>query len=462
MTTEATPTATSETNLDWAARAKEHLWVQNKQRATLDEQGELPVIERGEGVYLWDVEGRRYIDALSGLWVTAVGHGRSELGDVARDQMAKLAYASTFDFATQPAVALAEKIASLTPGDLDHIYFTNSGSEAVEVAIKIAKQYHFNRGDQKRFKVISRIGSYHGQTAGALSVNAASYAKKVPFEPLMPGSVHVPGINCYRCPYEKTYPSCDVFCARTIEDRILFEKPETIAAIIAEPVSIANANHMPAKEYWQTLRRICDKHGILLIADEVINGFGRTGRWFAMEHFDVVPDLMTMAKGITSGYVPLGAVAARNHVAEAFHGGPDEAFASGLTFGSHPVTTAVSLANIQIMERERLVENSARMGEHIGSRLTQLAAAHPTVGEARGIGLLWALEMVKDKATRESFAPADNIAGRLVRKFRDRGLLTRAGNYVYIAPPLVINREEVDAIIDILDEAIGEFESELG
>jgi adenosylmethionine-8-amino-7-oxononanoate aminotransferase len=457
MTTEATST----TNREWATRAKQHLWVQNKQRATLDQEGELPVIERGEGIYLWDVEGRRYIDALSGLWVSAVGHGRAELGDVARDQMAKLAYTSTFDFATQPAVALAEKIASLTPGDLDHIYFTNSGSEAVEVAIKIAKQYHFNRGDQKRFKVISRIGSYHGQTAGALSVNAASYAKKVPFEPLMPGSVHVPGINCYRCPYEKSYPSCDVFCARTIEDRIQFEKPETIAAIIAEPVSIANANHFPAKEYWQTLRRICDKHGILLIADEVINGFGRTGRWFAMEHFDVVPDLMTMAKGITSGYVPLGAVAARHHVAEAFHGGADEAFSSGLTFGSHPVTTAVSLANIAIIERERLVENAARVGEHLGSRLSQLADAHPTVGEARGIGLLWALEMVKDKATRESFAPADNIAGRLVRKFRDRGLLTRAGNYVYIAPPLVINREEADAVVDVLDEAISEFESEL-
>ncbi|MDZ7728174.1 MAG: aminotransferase class III-fold pyridoxal phosphate-dependent enzyme [Dehalococcoidia bacterium] len=424
MTTDATASS-----LDWARRAREHLWVQNKQRAALENPGELPVLERGDGIYLWDVEGRRYIDGLSGLWVTAAGHGRQEIADVAREQMANLAYASTFDFATPPAIELAEKIASLAPGDMDQVYFTNSGSESVEVALKIAKQYHYNRGDTKRYKVISRIGSYHGQTHGALSVNGASYAKRAPFEPLLPGSVHVPGINCYRCPFEKTYPECDVFCARTIEDRINFEKPETVAAIIAEPISIANGNYVPAVEYWRTLRDICDRHGILLIADEVINGFGRTGRWFGVEHFGITPDLMTTAKGISSGYIPLGAVIARQHVADAFLGTQDEAFSSGLTFGSHPVSTAVGLANVNIIEREGLVENAARQGEHLRGRLDDLAQRPSIVGEARGIGLLWGIELVRDKQTREKFDPAENVGKRLTAKLRDRGILTRCGRH---------------------------------
>lgn len=457
MTTESS----TRSNLEWARRAQQHLWVQNKQKATLADPDELPVLERGEGIYLWDVEGNRYIDALSGLWVTAVGHGRAELGEVARQQMATLGYASTFDYATTPAIALAEKLASLAPGDLNHVYFVNSGSEAVEVALKMAKNYHYNRGDRKRYKIISRIGSYHGQTAGALSVNAASYAKKAPFEPLIPGSVHVPGINCYRCPYEKTYPECNVFCARTIEDRILFEKPETVAAIIAEPVSIANANHVPALEYWRTLRDICDRHGILLIADEVINGFGRTGRWFAVEHFGIVPDIMTTAKGISSGYIPLGAVFAREHVASAFLGDADDAFSTGLTFGSHPVATAVGLRNAEIIEREGLVENAARQGEHLGERLAGLAEKHHIVAEARGLGLLWGIEIVRNRDTKEPFAVADNAGRRLQLKLRQRGILTRVGNLIYVAPPLVINREEVDTIVDAIDDTLTEFESEL-
>jgi len=442
-------------------QAREHLWVQNRQYNKLADDGELPVIERGDGVYLWDADGRRYIDGLSGLWVVAAGHGRAELGDVAREQMAKLAYASTFDFATPPAMAFAEKLATITPRGIERFYFVNSGSEAVEIAMKMAKQYHYNRGDQKRYKVISRIGSYHGQTMGALSANTAGYTKRTPFEPLLPGYLQVPGINCYRCPYEKEYPGCDVFCARTIEDRILLEKPETIAAFITEPISTANANYVPPVEYWQTLRNLCDKYGILLICDEVINGFGRTGKWFAVEHFGITPDIMTTAKGISSGYVPLGCVMTTKNVAEAFVGGNDETFSSGLTFGSHPVTTAVGLRNVEILERERLPENSARMGEHLAERLPELEKRHRTIGGFRGTGLLWAIEVVKDRDSRASFPPDEDIATRLTRKLRARGLLTRAGNTINIAPPLVVNREEIDTIVDIIDDALTEFEAEL-
>jgi adenosylmethionine-8-amino-7-oxononanoate aminotransferase len=456
MTTEAVPAGQ-----DWAKRASQHLWVQNKQRAKLEDPGELPVLDRGDGVYLWDVEGRRYIDGLAGLWVTAVGHGREELAEVAREQMANLAYASTFDFATPPAIALAEKIASIAPGDVNRVYFTNSGSESVEIALKLARQYHYNRGDKKRYKIISRVGSYHGQTFGALSVNAAGYARRAPFEPLLPGTLQVPGINCYRCPYEKTYPECNVFCARTIEERIKFESPETIAAIIAEPISIANANQVPPQEYWQTLRDICDRHGILLIADEVINGYGRTGKWFGIQHFNIVPDIMTTAKGISSGYIPIGAVLVRESVADAFLGGNDEAFMSGLTFGSHPVSTAVALRNLEIIERENLVDNAARIGDHLAVRLEALHAQHPTIAEVRGTGLLWGIEIVKNSQTREQFEPADEITPRLTMKLRERGLLTRAGNMIFVAPPLIINREEADTVVDIIDDALTEFEGEL-
>lgn len=441
-------------------RARQHLWVQNQPLGSVGEPGGPLVIERGQGIYLWDTDGKQYIDALSGLWVVAVGHGRSELGDVAREQMSRLAYASTFDYATPPAVELAARLMEIAPASMARAYFVNSGSEAVEIALKIAKQYHYNRGDKKRFKVISRIGSYHGQTAGALSVNAAGYTVKPPFEPLVPGAVHVPGINCYRCPYEKTYPECDVFCARTVEERIAFEGPETVAAFIAEPISNANANYVPPAEYWQTLRRICDKHGVLLIADEVINGFGRTGKWFASQHFDLEPDLMTCAKQISSGYIPLGAVLVRDRVVDAFEGAGNT-FRSGLTFGAHPVSTAVGLANVAIIERERLVENAASVGAHLGEQLRQVASRHAIVGDVRGIGLLWGIEIVRDRDTKQHFPPEADVAGKLTQAFRSRGLLTRPGNLTYIAPPLVLNREEADAIAEIVDEALSELEAQV-
>ncbi|MGI8550140.1 MAG: aspartate aminotransferase family protein [Dehalococcoidia bacterium] len=447
---------------DYTQRGLDHLWVHTQQWNELAKPDGLMVFTEGEGVRLKDMKGRSFIDAMSGLWVVNVGHGRRELAEVAKQQMEKLAYINTFAYATPPAIDLATKLAEIAPGSINRFYFANSGSEAVDSAIRMAKQYHYNRGDQKRYKIISRRGSYHGVTAGALSVNGAQYANRAPFEPLIPGSIAVPGVNCYRCPYEKTYPECDVFCARTIEQTILFEKPETIAAIIAEPISAANANFVPPPEYWPILRDLCDKYGILLIADEVINGFGRTGKWFAIEHMGVLPDLMTVAKGISSGYLPISAVMAKQEVADAFVGEKKHAFSGGITFGTHPVSCAVALANIQIIEREGLVENAKIQGEYMLEELRALKEYHPSIGDVRGIGLLIAVELVKNRETKEQFSDADDLNTKMSEALKQRGLLSRAGAMIALAPPLCISKQEVDEVVGIVDDSIGAVEKELG
>jgi adenosylmethionine-8-amino-7-oxononanoate aminotransferase len=447
---------------DYTRRGLEHLWVHTQQYNDLAQPDGLMVFTDGEGIRLRDIKGRSYIDAMSGLWVVAVGHGRRELAEAAKDQMERLAYVNTFAYATEPAIDLASKLAELAPGSISRVYFANSGSEAVDTAIRMAKQYHFNRGEKKRYKVISRRGSYHGVTGGALSVNASSYINRAPFEPLVPGSVDVPGINCYRCPYEKRYPECGVFCARTIEETIKFEKPETVAALVAEPISTTNGNFVPVPEYWPILREICDRYGIVLIADEVINGFGRTGKWFAIEHMGVVPDLMTVAKGISSGYLPISAVMARREIADAFVGDRSQAFSGGITFGSHPVSCAVALANIGIIERENLVENARIQGEYMQEELQRLKEYHPSIGDVRGLGLLQAVELVRNRETKEQFEEADDLSTRMTEALKSRGVLSRAGASIALAPPLCIARSEVDEIVGIVDDAIGDVEQQLG
>ena len=455
---------------DYIRRSLAHLWIPTQQPNELAEDDALLVIESGEGVMLRDSKGRQYIDALSGLWVVNAGHGRSELAEVARDQMARLGFANAYAYASPPAIDLASKLAAITPSNLTRAFFVSGGSEAVETALRLAKQYHYNRGDQKRFKVISRIGSYHGTTMGAMSVNNASYLNRTPFEPLMPGSIAVPNINCDRCPYEKTFPECDVFCARTIADVIRFHKPETIAAIIAEPISTAHGSWVPDAQYWRTLRALCDEYGIVLIADEVITGFGRTGTWFGMEHFDtpgagpgthVQADIMTIAKGLSSGYQPIAAALASEKIAQAFIGEAEDTFIGGVTFGAHPVACAVALANIAIIERENLVENSARMGEHIAGRLQELAAAHPSVSATRGVGLMQVVELQRNPESGEDFRPEDAIGKRMTQALREEGILSRGGASIQIAPPLVINREEADNLVDGVDRAIRRVELEL-
>jgi adenosylmethionine-8-amino-7-oxononanoate aminotransferase len=458
-----TETMTAGAGLDGhVARGLEHLWVHTQQHNDLAQDDGFVVIERGEGIYLEEMGGRRYIDAMSGLWVVAVGHGRQELADVAAEQMSRLSFANPFAYATPPAVDLADKLATLTPSTINKFFFVNSGSEAVETAIRMAKQYHYNCGDSKRYKIISRIGSYHGTTLGALSVNGSPMLNRAPFEPLLPGMVSVPNTNGFGALNNEETGLDDMFWARYTEEIIKFEKPETIAALIAEPISTSNGSRVPSVEYWRHLRKVTEEHGILLIHDEVIDGFGRTGKWFASEHFGIEPDLLTMAKQISSGYAPIAAVGASDKVADGFLGGKKEAFVGGSTWGAHPVSCAVALANLNIIERERLPENSAATGKYLGQQLEELKSRHKIVSETRGIGLMRSLDMKRNPETGEDFTEADEVGKRVPRLLLEAGILSRAGASIQVAPPLVINREEIDALVDGLDQAIGGLETELG
>lgn len=443
-------------------RSLEHLWIPTQSYADLAADDGLLVIRKGNGIFLEDDQGREYIDAMSGLWLVAVGHGREELADIAHRQMSELAYQNTFAYANEPAVELATKLAQLTPSRLRKAVFVNGGSEAVDTALRIAKHYQYLRGNKKKFKTISRIGSYHGMTAGALSVNASYYANRTPYEPLVPGAMHVPNVNCDRCPYEKTYPECDVFCARTIEDQIRAAGPDTIAALIAEPISTANGSYVPPAGYWRTLRELCDKYDIVLIADEVINGFGRTGKWFGMNHFDVEPDIMTFAKQLSSGYSPIAATMVSDEIARTFEdAGPDGSI-GGITWGANPVACAVALGNLEIIEREELVENSARIGEHVRSRLVALREQHRTIDKTRGTGLMQVIELKRDPSTGEDFEESDQVQQRMNQYLRDEGVLARGGASVPYAPPLTINLEEADELVNRISRAIARLESELG
>lgn len=447
---------------DYVERGLAHLWVHTQQYTDLAKEDGLKVFVHGDGIWLTDMYGRRFIDAMSGLWVVNAGHGRTELAEVAARQMREMAYVNTFAYASRPAVDLATKLASLLPKSINRLFFVNSGSEAIETALRMAKNYQYNIGEQKRYKVLARRGSYHGMTLGALSVNGSTGINRAPWEPLLPGVVFVESVNCYRCPFEKTYPACDVFCARTIERTIQAERPETIAAFLGEPISAANGAYPPPPEYWPTIRALCDTYGILLIADEVINGFGRTGEWFASPECGYEPDLITMAKGISSGYLPIAALGVSDKVAEAFQGDKAKTFGGGITFGTHPVACAVALANIEIIERERLVENAERTGAYLQGRLNALKEQHVIVGEVRGRGLLLGVEIVENPDTRAQFPDSAGMPEKLTGALMRNGILCRAGNLVNIAPPLVISEAECDDLVSRLDAALTEAEQALG
>ncbi|MEK9659833.1 MAG: aspartate aminotransferase family protein [Chloroflexota bacterium] len=443
--------------------ALKHLWMPTQNWADIAENG-VDFIEEGRGVRIRDGRGRWGYDGVAGLMLVNVGHGRDEIADVVAAQLRTLGYASTFRYATGPVARFAAKVASLTPGDLNRVAFTSGGSEAVETALKIAYRYHTNRGEPGRVKVIARDNSYHGTSRGALSVSTSRYLDRPSYEPILPSTTRIAPQPLH---YRGAEPGEDedAFarrCAQAVEDIILAEGPETVSAVIAEPVSFSAAVAVPGPSYWPMLRQICERHGVLLIADEVITGFGRTGRWFGVEHWGVVPDIMTMAKGITSGYFPVGACVVRDEVFAAFQGGPDTTYRHGFTYGGHPAGGAAGLANVAIMEREGLVENSRVLGEHMLTRLRALMASHPTVGDVRGLGLMCAVDLVADRATKEPLIVRPEVLRHLNAGLSDAGLFTRATNAVYLAPPLSITRAELDEVVDIIDTALGATERAFG
>ena len=439
-----------------------YLWMHNRDWVQMAEEGDPLVIVEGQGVNVIDSEGKSWIDVNGGYNSVNVGYGRTEIAEAAYEQLLKINYFPN-GTTTVPAVKLAQKLAEVTPGSLSRVFPVSGGSEANETALKIARAYYRRRGEPGRYKVISRKGSYHGFTAGVLWLGGTPALHRDDFEPMYPGMVHAPQPNPYRCEMGGETPSdCAVRCAKAIDDLIQFHGPETVAAVIAEPVSVPQGAVVPGDEYWPMLREICDRYGVLLIADEVICGFGRTGKMFAVEHWDVVPDIMTVAKGIVSSYLPLGATIAKKEVADHF-GGQGNHLRHTLTFAGHPVAAAAALKNIEIIETEGLVANAAEVGAYFKEQLEGLKVDHPIVGDVRGVGLLMAVELVSDRETKARFPEEERIPARLNDKFRKHGLILRINSeIVNIGPPLCVSRDEVHEMVHAIDLALWELEGELG
>ncbi len=421
-----------------------------------------PIITRGQGVHIFDDKGKSYIDGLSGLFVVQVGHGRSELAEAAARQAQTLSFFPLWSYATPPAIELAERLASHAPGDLNRVFFTTGGSEAVESAWKLAKQYFKLIGKPGKHKVVSRAIAYHGTTQGALAITGLPVFK-APFEPLTPGGFRVPNTNFYRAPapYNTDIKAWGRYCADRIAEAIEAEGPDTVAAVVLEPVQNAGGCFPPPPGYFQRVREICDEYDVLLVSDEVICAFGRIGSMFGCQEFDYVPDIITCAKGLTSGYSPIGAMIADDRLFEPFDDGKT-VFGHGYTFGGHPVSAAVAMANLDIFEREGLNDHVKEMAPVFRSTLEQLYEL-PIVGDVRGEGYFYGIELVKDKATRETFN--DEESERLLRGFLspalwEAGLYCRADDrgdpVVQLAPPLICGKAEFDAIYEILETVLSE------
>ena len=421
------------------------------------------ILVGGQGIYVKDLEGRRFIDGLSGLWNVNIGHGRAEIGEAMREQSDTLAFApSFFGFSNVPSIELAKRLIAMTPPHLTRVFYTAGGSETNESAFKIARYYFKLNGQPERFKIISRQQAYHGVSMGALSATGIQSYRDIA-EPLVPGFSFIPAPYCYRCELGLSYPTCQLACAQALEQRIQAEGPETVAAFIGEPVMGAGGAIVPPPEYWPMIEAICRKYGVLLILDEVITGFGRTGKRFALEHWDLRPDLLSLAKGISSGYLPLGAsIIAEEIYRDLVQKAPAESpFPHGFTSNGHPVACAAALKNLEILEQERLTEQAAEVGAYMQERLRGFQH-HPLVGEVRGLGLMAGVELVRDRATRERFTPVGSAGALVTQLAFERGLICRAIlDTVAFAPPLCITRHQVDDLIGIFADALDQAQQTL-
>ena len=443
--------------------ARRHLWMHFSRMGAYGPAAPIPVIARGEGAYVWDTEGNRFLDGLSGLFSVNAGHGRPELAEAAAEQgRERLDYFPLWSYAHPGAIELAAKIAELTPGDLNRVFFTSGGSEAVESALKLARNYHRTRGNGSKYKLIAREIAYHGTTMGALSATGIP-ALRSPFEPLGVHAVHVPNTDSYRWPEDRDR----LWAANKIEERIEFEGPENVAAVILEPLQNAGGCIPPQGGYFQRVREICDRHDVLLISDEVICSWGRLGYYFGSERYGYVPDIITTAKAMAGSYVPAGAMIVSDRVYEPFSEGKST-FAHGFTFAAHPVACAVALANIELFEREDLCGHvRAKEGEFRQS-LESLYDI-PIVGDVRGDGYFHAIELVKDKETKESFndeESEDLLRGFLSGELYRRGLICRADDrgdpVVQLSPPLICDSEHFEEIVGILRPVLEEASRRVG
>jgi len=439
-----------------ADRARRHLWMHFTRHSVYSEGGEVPIIVRGEGPYIWDDHGKRYFDGLAGLFVVQAGHGRAELAEAMAKQAQTLEFFPLWSYAHPMAIELAERLAHYAPGDLNRVFFTTGGGEAVESAWKLAKQYFKLTGKPTKHKVISRAVAYHGTPQGALSITGIPPAK-IPFEPLVPGGVKVPNTNFYRAPeqYRGDEKAFGLWAANRIAEAIEFEGPDSVAAVFIEPVQNSGGCFPPPPGYLERVREICDEYDVLFVADETITAFGRIGDMFAMNRFGVTPDIITCAKGMTSGYAPMGAMIASDRLFEPFSKG-STTFLHGYTWGGHPVGAAVALANLDIFEREGINQH-VRDQEGAFRKTLERLLDIPIVGDVRGAGFFYGIELVKDRVTRETFNEEESerlLRGFLSKALFDSGLYCRADDrgdpVIQLSPPLIIDQTHFDEIESIL------------
>jgi adenosylmethionine-8-amino-7-oxononanoate aminotransferase len=422
------------------------------------------VMARADGVYYWDVAGKKYLDALSGIYVASVGHNNRRVIEAVRAQFDVLTFSPPMHGTNPLAVQLANMLAELAPGDLSTVKFETGGSEVTEAAIKLARQYHKLTGSPGKYKIISRYQSWHGSTLGSLSASGLKSRKTVN-EPLAPGFLHVFPPTCYRCPFGKEYPDCNITCATIIESVVEMEDPATVAAIMVEPIGHTGGIIDPPEEYLPILREICDRHNILLIFDEIITGIGRTGQMFAAETFGVTPDVLCIAKGMSGGYAPISAMICRRPIADAFWGpiAVNPGFVEGHTFEGNPISCAAAIAVLrEILDRD-LLSNARDRGLQLRMRFEEMASKHRVIGDIRGKGLFLGVEFVRDVDTKERFPDATALGVKVGRRALERGLLCRFdAHWIAFGPPLIVTAEEIDAMAAILDRSLGEILAEEG
>ena len=426
--------------------------------------GPLPVAVKAEGAWIETADGKRYLDASGGAVVTNLGHGRRDLAEAVFDQILKYDYIHPTMFTTPVVEELAEALAKHTPKGLDRFYFLSGGGEAIEAAIKLARQIHLERGEPERFRLISRWKSYHGMSMGALAAMGRT-SFRTPFAPLLNDTVHIPPPYCYRCSYGLKFPDCELRCALALEETILNLGEKTVSAFLAETISGATlACYPPPPGYWQTIRKICDRYGVLLILDEVMCGMGRAGHWFACQGENIIPDLMTLGKGFSAGVIALSAVAVRSEHFETIRQGKEGQFVHGGTYTHHPVAAAAGLATIRIIEKNGLIERVAKMGKQLGFSLKEAIGNHPNVGDIRGRGFLWGIELVQNKTAKTPFKRQERITERIweaifnhgVIIYKSTGLAGTDGDALVIAPPFTIEEKELDMAIDGIKNGIAE------